>query len=310
MSIALVECIPNFSEGRDPAIVESLAGAIRSVSGAAVLDIEMDADHNRSVITFVAPPSMVVEAALAAARIAVGRIDLNHHRGVHPRIGALDVLPFVPLEGVTIEECASLAMEAGHRLWNELQVPVYYYESAARSEGRRLLENVRRGQFEGLREAALSNPERRPDVGGPGLHRTAGAAAVGARKLLIAWNINLDTADVSIARAIARAIRASSGGLPCVKALGVPLASRGLAQVTMNLTDFEVTPMHTVYEAVSREARNLGVAIHSSEIIGLLPRRVLEMAAEHYLRFENFLPGTVLERRIEDARVQRLSSKQ
>jgi glutamate formiminotransferase/glutamate formiminotransferase/formiminotetrahydrofolate cyclodeaminase len=309
MASPLVECVPNFSEGRDPAVVEALASAILSAPGANVLDVEMDADHHRSVITFTAPPSTVVEAALAAARVAVGRIDLNQQRGVHPRIGALDVLPFVPLEGVTIEECASLAMEAGHRLWEELRVPVYYYEAAARRESRRMLENVRRGQFEILREAALSDPDRRPDVGGPGLHPTAGATAVGARKILIAWNINLDTTDIEIARAIARVIRASNGGLPCVKALGVPLASRGLTQVSMNLTDFETTPMHTVFEAVSREAQRRGVAIHSSEIIGLLPRRALEMAAEHFLRFGNFAPRTVLERRIEDARAQRLSSK-
>lgn len=301
--------MPNFSEGRDSDVVFEIAGAIRSVAGAAVLDLSMDPDHNRSVISFAAPPQAAVEAALAAARVAVNRIDLTRHQGVHPRIGALDVLPFVPLENVTLEECALLAHDAGRRLWSELRIPVYFYEAAARREDRRRLENVRRGQFEGLREAVLTDPERAPDIGGPALHATAGATAAGARKILIAWNILLDTGDVEIATAISRKIRASSGGLPSVKAMGVPLASRGLAQVSMNLTDFETTPMHTVYEAVRLEAEAHGVSIHSSEIVGLLPRRAIEMAAEHYLRFENFQPSTVLERRIEDARREPLSSK-
>ncbi len=301
--------MPNFSEGRDPAVVQEIAAAISAIAGAAVLRVEMDADHHRSVITFVAPPHAVVDAALAGARVAVNRIDLTRHHGVHPRIGALDVLPFVPLDHITLEECARLAHEAGQRLWSDLGVPVYFYEAAAQREDRRRLENVRRGQFEGLREAVLKDPRRAPDLGGPALHPTAGATAAGARRILIAWNILLDTGDVEIAAAIARKIRASSGGLPCVKAMGVPLASRGLAQVTMNLTDFETTPMHTVFEAVRREAEALGVSIHSSEIIGLLPRRAIEMAAEHYLKFGNFLPSTVLERCVEDARREPLSSK-
>jgi len=308
MSRALVECVPNFSEGRDRAILDALKAAIAAIPGAAVLDTEIDADHNRSVVTFAAPPQAAIEAAVAAARVAVERIDLNQHRGVHPRIGALDVLPFVPLQGVTLADCAGLAEKAAERLWRELGIPCYLYEAAARRESRRLLENVRRGQFEGLREAVMTDPERQPDVGGPALHPTAGATAVGARKILIAWNINLDTADVNVARAIARVIRASSGGLPCVKALGVLLTSRGLAQVTMNLTDFETTPMHVVFEAVRREAEAHGVAIHSTEIIGLLPRRALEMAGGHFLQLPRFFPRTVLEQRLEEARPQQLSS--
>jgi glutamate formiminotransferase len=310
MAIPIVECVPNFSEGRDRAVVESLASAIAGVSGVRVLDIEMDADHNRSVITCAGAPEAVVDAAVAAARVAVNRIDLTRHQGVHPRIGALDVLPFVPIEGVNLEDCAALAWRAGLRLWEELGVPVYFYEAAAKRPERRRLEDVRRGQFEGLREAALTDPARRPDAGGPGLHPTAGATAVGARKVLIAWNINLDTDDVETARAIARAIRASSGGLPCVKALGVRLASRGVAQVTMNLTDFETTPMHVVYEAVRREAKARGAGILSSEIIGLMPRKAIEMAAAHFLKFENFRAETVLERRLEEAAAQPLSSKE
>ncbi len=306
----LVECVPNFSEGRDRRLVEALASRIAAVAGARVLDVAMDADHNRSVITFAAPPGAVVNAALAAAQLAIERIDLTCHKGVHPRIGALDVLPFVPLEGITLGDCAALAWEAGRRLWEELGVPVYFYEAAARLPGRRRLENVRRGQFEGLRLTAPADPDSRPDVGGPELHPSAGATAVGARKILIAWNINLDTNDVQTARAIARAVRASNGGLRCVKALGLPLRSRGLAQVSMNLTDFETTPMQVVFEAVRREAEARGARILSSEIIGLLPRKALELAAAHFLQFENFLPGTVLERRIEEAAAKPLSLKE
>lgn len=265
MAQPLVECVPNFSEGRDSDVVFEIANAIHSVPGATVLNLGMDADHNRAVITFAAPPQAAVEAALAAARVAVAKIDLTRHQGVHPRIGALDVLPFVPLENICMEECIFLAQEAGHRIWSELGVPVYLYEAAARREDRRRLENVRRGQFEGLREAVFRDPLRAPDIGGPALHPTAGATAVGARQILIAWNVLLDTGDVEIAAAIARKVRASSGGLPCVKAMGVPLESRGLAQVSMNLTDFEVTPMHTVFEAVQKEAEALGVSIHSTE---------------------------------------------
>lgn len=301
MARKLVECVPNFSEGRDPARVEEIAAAITSVPGVVLLDREMDSDHNRSVLTFAGPPEAVLEAAFRGVERAVALIDLNRHEGVHPRVGAADVVPFVPIEGVTMEDCVHLAERLGEAVWQRLGVPVYFYEAAARRPDRVNLENIRRGQFEGLREEVLSNPDRAPDVGEPRLHPTAGAVVIGARKFLIAYNINLGTADVEIAKKIARAIRFSSGGFRYVKAMGVPLASRNLAQVSMNLTDFEQTPVHRVFEAVRTEAARYGVDIVGSEIVGLIPRRAIEMAADFYLRCENFSSDLVLENRLASA---------
>ncbi len=287
---ALVECVANFSEGRDEATVRSIVDAIASDSRVSILRYELDTDHNRSVITFVAPPDAISEAALRGIGVAVERIDLRKHKGVHPRMGAADVVPFVPLEGTTLADCVAIARRTGEEVWNRFGVPVYFYEAAASSPERKLLENCRRGGFE--------NPNVAPDLGGPALHPSAGACIIGARKILIAFNINLATDDVGIARAIARKIRTSSGGLPFVKALGLPLAHRGLAQVSMNLTDFEQTPLHVVYDAVAREAAALGVEIEGSEIIGLLPKKALEDAAAYFLRCENFNTGLVLENRL------------
>jgi len=297
----LVECVPNFSEGRDVEKVNALVEAVRSVPAVVFLDQELDADHNRSVLTFAGPPEAVSEAALRAVGKAVELIDLNFHTGVHPRIGAADVVPFVPVEGVTLEECARLAERVGEEIWRRFEVPVYFYEAAARRPDRVNLENIRRGQFEGLREEVLTDPERAPDVGEPRLHPTAGAIVVGARKFLIAYNINLNTPDVEVAKAIARAIRFSSGGFRYVKAMGVPLSSRNMVQVSMNLTDFEQTPVHRVLEAVRVEAERYGVSVAGSEIVGLIPKKALEMAAEHYLRCENFHPEMVLENRLAEA---------
>ena len=301
----VVECVPNFSEGRDAAKVAAIVEAIGSVPAVVVLDREVDADHNRSVITFAGAPEAVLEAAFRGVERAVALIDLNRHSGVHPRIGAADVVPFVPVEGVTIEDCVKLAERLGEALWRRLEVPVYFYEAAARRPDRVNLENLRRGQFEGLREEVRSNPDRLPDVGEARLHPTAGATVVGARKFLIAYNIHLDTPDVEIAKKIARTIRFSSGGFPYVKAMGVPLASRNLAQVSMNLTDFEQTPVHRVFEAVRAEAERYGAAVAGSEIVGLIPKKALEMAAEFYLRCENFRPELVLENRLSAAAVGR-----
>lgn len=305
MARRLVECVPNFSEGRDEGKVRAIAQAIASVHGAVVLDLEMDSDHHRSVITFVAPPETAVEAAVAGAAKAVELIDLRQHRGAHPRIGALDVLPFVPLSGVTLEECVRLAERAAAELWSRLRIPCYLYEAAARRPERVQLENIRRGQFEALREEIGTNPDRAPDTGDPVIHPTAGATVVGARKFLIAYNINLRTPDVEIARRIAKAIRFSSGGFRHVKAMGVDLASRGLAQVSMNLTDFESTPVHRVFEAVKREAERYGVHVAGSEIVGLIPRKALEMTADFYLQIENFNSSLVLENRLEQAMEER-----
>jgi glutamate formiminotransferase len=285
--------------------VRAIADAISSVPGAVLLDLEMDPDHHRSVITFVAPPEAAVEAALAGAAKAVELIDLNTHRGAHPRIGALDVLPFVPLAGVSMEDCVHLAERAAAELWKRLRIPCYLYEAAAKRPERVQLENIRRGQFEALREEMGKNPERDPDVGEPVLHPTAGATAVGARKFLIAYNILLRTPDVEIAKQIARAVRFSSGGYRYVKAMGVELASRGMAQVSMNLTDFESTPVHRVFETVKREAERFGVAVAESEIVGLVPKKALEMAAEYYLQIGNFQPSVVLENRLEAVMAER-----
>jgi glutamate formiminotransferase len=301
MSRTIVEVVPNFSEGRDAAKVDAITEAIRSVRGIAILDSEMDADHNRSVITFTGPATSVVEAAFRGVERAIALIDLRNHTGVHPRIGAADVVPFIPVEGVTLEDCVRLAKELGQRMWDRLRVPVYLYEAAARRPDRVNLENIRRGQFEGLRDDVRTNPDRLPDFGEAELHPSAGATVVGARKFLIAYNINLNTAEVEIAKRIAKAIRFSSGGFRYVKSMGVPLASRNLAQVSMNLTDFEQTPMHRVFEAVRAEAARYGASIAGSEIVGLIPKRALEMTAEWYLQVENFQPGMVLENRIAEA---------
>jgi glutamate formiminotransferase len=290
----LIECVANFSEGRDAATVRAIEDAIASSAGVLVLRTERDADHNRSVITFAGPPDAVAEGALRGIEIAVERIDLRGHQGVHPRMGAADVVPFVPLEGSTLEDCVAIARRTGEQVWKRLGVPVYFYEAAALSPDRRPLENCRRGGFE--------NPKVAPDLGGPALHPSAGACLIGARKILIAFNINLQTDDVAVARDIARTIRASSGGMPFVKALGLPLAGRGLAQVSMNLTDFEQTPLHEVFDAVQREAAARGVEIAGSEIIGLVPKKALEDAAAHYLKCENFESGLVLENRLARAR--------
>ncbi len=301
MARQLVECVPNFSEGRDTKKIDAIAASILAVPDVVLLDREADADHNRSVLTLVGPPAAVAEAAFRAVERAVELIDLTKHGGAHPRIGAADVVPFIPIEGVTIEECVRLAERLGERLWTQLRVPVYFYEAAARRPERVNLENIRRGQFEALVKEMGKVPERAPDVGEPVLHPTAGATVVGARKFLIAYNINLGTPDVGIAKKIARTIRFSNGGFRYVKSMGVMLGSRNLAQVSINLTDFEQTPMHLVFETVRREAERWGVPVVGTEIVGLIPKKAIELGAEYFLRFENFRPELVLENRIGEA---------
>lgn len=296
---SLVECVPNFSEGRDLEKVRQIVAALCSVAGVALLDQEMDADHNRCVITIVGPKEAVAEAALRGVSKAAELINLTKHQGAHPRIGAADVVPFVPIAGVSIEDCVQLAYAVGEQIWTRYRIPVYFYEEAARRPDRVNLENIRRGQFEGLREEIATNPARAPDVGEPQLHPTAGATVVGARKFLIAYNINLNTADVGVAKAIAKAIRFSSGGLRYVKAMGVELQARKLAQVSINLTDFEQTPIFRVFDLVKREAARYGAAIVGSEIVGLVPKRALEMSADYFLQLENFDPQVqILENRL------------
>ncbi len=297
----LVECVPNFSEGRDAAKIDAIVQSILAVPDVVLLDREQDADHNRCVLTFVGPPAAVADAAFRAVEKAVAIIDLTRHQGAHPRIGAADVVPFIPIEGVTVEECVRLAERLGNEIWTRLRVPVYFYEAAARRPERTNLENIRRGQFEALVKEMGPVEARHPDCGDPVCHPTAGATVVGARKFLIAYNVNLGTSDVSVAKKIAKTIRYSSGGFRYVKSMGLLLESRNLAQVSINLTDFEQTPMHVVFETVRREAERWGAPVVGSEIVGLIPKKAIEMSAEYFLRYENFRPELVLENRIAEA---------
>ena len=297
----IVECVPNFSEGRDAGVVAQIAAAAESVAGALVLGTHIDPDHNRSVVTFVAPPEAIVEAAVRVVARAAQLIDLRAHAGQHPRLGACDVLPLIPVRGLSVEECVALAHEAGRRIADELSIPVYFYESAALRPDRVNLADVRRGGFELLREQIGTVPERAPDVGEPRVHESAGACVVGVRPLLIAYNVNLKTNDLSIAKRIARAVRARDGGLLHLKALGFELASRGVVQVSMNLTSYERTNLHHAFEAVRREAERLGVEVLGSEIVGLVPQAALDRAAAHFLQLENYSPDLVLENRIAAA---------
>jgi glutamate formiminotransferase len=293
--MALVECVPNFSEGRDRNKLAAIVEAMQ-VPGVWVLDQEMDADHNRAVVTLAGDPEAIAEAAIRGVGRAADLIDLTRHQGAHPRLGATDVVPFVPIEGITLEECVVIARRVGEEIWRRFQIPVYLYEAAATRPERQNLENIRRGQFEGLREEILVNPERKPDFGEPRLHPTAGATVVGARKFLIAYNVYLNTGEVEIAKQIAKAVRFSSGGLRYVKAMGVSV--QGLAQVSMNLTDFEQTPVARVFEFLRREAAGHGVLPLSSEIVGLVPKKALEDAAAWFLQVRNFDSNLILENRL------------
>src|SRR5262249_27341977 len=292
---SLVECVPNFSEGRDKAVVDAIVDAMK-IPGVSLLDREMDSDHNRCVITIVGDREAIAEAAIRGVGKAAELIDLTRHQGAHPRIGAADVIPFIPIEGVSIEDCVAIARRVGEEIWTRFQIPVYLYESAATNPDRQNLENIRRGQFEGLRDDIKVNAARKPDFGHAQLHPTAGATVVGARKALIAYNVFLNTTDVEIAKKIAKAVRYSSGGLRYVKGAGFEV--RGLAQVSMNLTDFEQTPIARVFEFVKREAARYGVQPLSSEIVGLVPKKALEQAAEWFLQVENFDSSMILENRL------------
>ncbi|MGB5036084.1 MAG: glutamate formimidoyltransferase [Blastocatellia bacterium] len=295
----ILECIPNFSEGRDLRIVDAIVDAIAGVSGILLLRRESDEDHNRSVITFAGQPDAVVNAAVAGVAAAVDRIDLTRHKGAHPRMGAADVVPFVPIRGLTMDDAVAHARSAAERIWSELRVPVYLYEASALRPDHINLADLRRGQFEAIRESIATDAHRAPDIGGPSVHPAAGITAVGARKPLIAWNVLLDTSDVSIAKRIARQVRGSSGGLPTVKALGFAIPSKGYVQVSMNLTDYSTTPMHVAFEAVRRAADGAGVTILGTELIGLVPQDAIAATAGHYFRIREFSIERVLEPRID-----------
>jgi len=295
MPNTLVECVPNFSEGRDAAKVDAIVEAMK-IPGVYLLDREMDADHNRCVITLVGEREAIEEAAIRGVGKAAELIDLNTHQGAHPRMGAADVVPFIPIDGVTVADCVAMSKRVGAEIWKRFGVPVYLYESAATRPERQNLEYIRKGQFEGIRAEIATNPARLPDFGEAALHPTAGATVVGARKALIAYNVFLNTPDVEIAKKIAKAVRFSSGGLRFVKGAGFLV--RGLAQVSMNLTDFEQTPIHRVFECVKREAARYGVQPVSSEIVGLIPKAALEQAAEWFLQVEGFDSSLILENRL------------
>lgn len=293
---AIIECVPNFSEGRRPEVVQAIAGAI-AAEGVKLLSVSSDADHNRSVITFVGDPDAVARAAVRGAEAALRLIDLNQHQGSHPRMGAVDVIPFIPISGCTMADCVALARRVGEEL-GRLGIPVFLYEEAATRPDRRNLADVRRGEFEGLRERIGTDPDRVPDFGPNAIHPTAGCTAVGARMPLIAFNVNLGTSDLGIARKVARAVRGSSGGLVGCKALAVPLAERNQVQVSMNMVNYRDTPLHRAFELVRIEAERYGVPVVGSEIVGLVPMEALVGVARHYLRLEGFTTDQVLEKRL------------
>ncbi|MDD6315775.1 MAG: glutamate formimidoyltransferase [Butyricicoccaceae bacterium] len=283
----IVECIPNISEGRNQEVIEAVLDQVRNTAGVTLLDYSSDPNHNRTVITFLGSPEGVADAAVALAKKAVELIDLNKHQGEHPRMGAVDVIPFVPIKEVSKEECVELSKAVAQRVWDEAGLPVFLYEDSATSPGRVNLAKIRKGQFEGMAEK-VQQPEWEPDFGGRTIHPTGGVVAVGCRMPLVAFNINLSTSDLSIASAIAKIIRRSSGGFDCVKALGVMLEDRNIAQVSINMTNFNKTPLYRVLELVRAEAKRWGVSVVGTEIIGLTPMNALIDSAEYYLQIENF----------------------
>ena len=296
----LVECVPNVSEGRDKAAIEAMAEAIRSIPTVRLLDVQSDPDHHRSVFTFVGKPEGAAEAVQRLFEAALPRIDLRRHCGEHPRMGAVDVVPFIPVRGVTMADCVALARKVGAEIWQNFRVPVYLYAEAATKPEREDLSEIRKGEFEGFFEK-IKDPKWHPDFGEPVVHPTAGVTAVGAREFLIAFNVNLGTSDLRVAKEIAKAVRFSSGGLRYVKALGMELKERGIVQVSMNLTNFRKTPIPRVLELVRREAQRFGVPVVETEIVGLIPEEALVQVAEYYLQLGRFSLGQILERRVEEA---------
>lgn len=290
----LIECVPNFSEGRRPEVIEAIVDEVRKVEGVKLLDVKSDASHNRTVVTFIGEPAQVKQAAFNSCAKAAELIDMEKHSGEHPRIGATDVIPFIPVKDVTMEECVSIANELAQEIAEKLTIPVYMYEAAAKTPARKNLPDIRKGQYEGLK-AEISQPERKPDYGPSQMHPTAGATVVGARQFLIAYNINLGTSDVSIAKKIANCIREAKGGYRYVRAMGVMIEERQVAQVSINMIDYTGTPLFRVFETVKAEAARYGVNVIGSEIVGLLPMQALLDIADYYLRLEDFSRKQVLE---------------
>ena len=290
----IVECVPNFSEGIRTDVIDLIANAFKSIEGCKVLDVKPDKDHNRTVYTIIGEPQAVKAGLLAAIAAAIKHIDLNNHKGEHPRLGACDVAPFIPIKEMSMEDCITLSRETAQEVWERFLIPVYYYEESTLIQGRANLADIRKGEFEVLKtEIAL--PHRKPDVGEPKMHPTAGAIVIGARKPLIAYNVNLNTSDLSVAKAIAKRMRSKTGGLTYVKALGVMLSERNIAQVSMNLTDFSKSAVYTVFEMVKMEAQRYGVGVLGSEVIGLVPLEALVEAGRYYLQLEDFQTSQILE---------------
>jgi glutamate formiminotransferase / 5-formyltetrahydrofolate cyclo-ligase len=296
----IIECVPNISEGRRPEVVAEAVRAVKATPGVRVLDVQLDKDHNRSVLTLVGDEASLKAGLLALFDVATARIDLRSHQGEHPRLGAVDVVPFIPIEGTSMKDCVALARDVGAAVAERFSLPVFLYEEAAQASHRKNLEDVRRGQFEGL-ALKMKDAAWAPDFGPAAPHPSAGASAFGARMPLIAYNINLGTGEVEIAKKIAKGIRHSTGGFRFVKAMGVMLEERGVAQVSINMTDFKRTPLHRVFETVRNEAERFGVTVIGSEIVGLVPSEALLDAADHFLRLEGFSTSQILERKIAEA---------
>jgi glutamate formiminotransferase len=296
----LVECVPNFSEGRNSKVVDKIVEEIRKVDGVSLLDRESDPDHNRSVITFIGEPKNVKKAAFTATAKATELINMNKQKGEHPRIGATDVIPFVPISDTTMEECVKLAKELGQEISTKLKIPVYLYAEAATRPDRVSLPNIRKGEYEGLKEEIKINPDKKPDFGPSEMHPTAGAIVIGARYPLIAFNVNLNTKNLDVAQNIARKIRESSGGFKAVQAKGFDIKERGMVQVSMNLLNYEITSMFKVFNAIKEEAEKQGVEVIGSEVIGLIPMNALLDVAEKYLKIENFKKNQILEKRLKE----------
>ena len=298
MAVQLIECVPNFSEGRRQDVIDEIVNCFKGKRGVYLLDHRADEDHNRLVISLVGAPAPIQEALLEAAKVALKHIDMNAHQGGHPRIGAVDVVPFTPIKGITMEERIELAHSFGERYYKETGIPVYFYEDAALRPERKRLEVIRKGQYEVLKDEAKTNPDRRPDIGEACLHPTAGATVIGARKFLVAFNVNLDTPDVNIAKKIAAAVRASSGGFCHVKGIGLALEERGITQVSMNLVDYEKNSLYRVLETIRMEAKRWGVGVVETEVYGMIPVNAILESAAYYLQIAGFDPEQVLELRL------------